>query len=99
MVIRQIELTEEQDRRLEEVASRQGRSVSELLRERVPDGTGRVAASPCGSVPADHLRATRCDDFVASPIDAWAGPSVRARIRRPAGVRYVRDTRSCVGST
>jgi hypothetical protein len=35
MVIRQIELTEEQDRRLEEVASRQGRSVSELLRERV----------------------------------------------------------------
>jgi predicted DNA-binding protein len=35
MVIRQIELTEEQDRRLEEVASQQGRTISELLRERV----------------------------------------------------------------
>jgi ribbon-helix-helix CopG family protein len=35
MVVRNIELTEEQDRRLEEAASRQGRTVSELLRERI----------------------------------------------------------------
>ena len=53
MVIRQIELTEEQDRRLEEVASRQGRSVSELLRERV-DAVLQQEQEP--EVPREELK-------------------------------------------
>ena len=53
MVIRQIELTEEQDRRLEEVASRQGRSVSELLRERV-DAVLQQEQGP--EVPREELK-------------------------------------------
>ena len=52
MVIRQIELTEEEDRRLEEVASRQGRSVSELLRERVD----AVLREEKAEVPREELK-------------------------------------------
>jgi len=37
MVTRTIELTEEQNRRLEEVAADQGRPVSKILRERLED--------------------------------------------------------------
>lgn len=35
MVTRQIELTEDEDQRLEQLATERGRSVSELIRERV----------------------------------------------------------------
>ena len=51
MVIRQIGMTEEQDRRLEQAAERQGRTVSELLRERVD---GVLYEEP--EVPREELK-------------------------------------------